>query len=116
VPFADAEPGTTGLELLLPLTLSRAREMQLPLRLALARITSDAARVLGLDAGHLRIGSAADVCIFDADAPVMISRATLRSQGRNTPFIGRELLGKVCATLVSGQVVYETSANDKTAR
>ncbi|OYW33824.1 MAG: dihydroorotase, partial [Methyloversatilis sp. 12-65-5] len=57
VPFAEAEPGTTGLELLLPLTLSWAREMQLPLRLALARITSDAARVLGLDAGHLRIGS-----------------------------------------------------------
>ncbi|MDP3873448.1 MAG: dihydroorotase [Methyloversatilis sp.] len=116
VPFAEAEPGTTGLELLLPLTLSWAREMHLPLPLALARITSDAARVLGLDAGHLRIGSAADVCIFDPDAPVMISRATLRSQGRNTPFIGRELLGKVCATLVSGQVVYETPANDKTAR
>ena len=107
VPFAEAEPGTTGLELLLPLTLAWAREMHLPLKLALARITSDAARVLGLNAGHLKVGGAADVCIFDADAPVRISRETLRSQGKNTPYLGRELPGRVSATLVSGQVVYE---------
>ena len=110
VPFAEAEPGTTGLELLLPLTLAWAREMHLPLKLALARITSDAARVLGLNAGHLKVGGAADVCIFDADAPVRISRETLRSQGKNTPYLGRELLGRVSATLVSGQVVYEAPA------
>jgi dihydroorotase len=113
VPFAEAEPGTTGLELLLPLTLSWARDMQLPLRLALARITSDAARVLGLDAGHLRVGAAADVCIFDPDLPQVLTRETLRSQGKNTPFIGRELLGRVSATLVSGQVVYEAAARGR---
>ncbi|WP_018412444.1 dihydroorotase [Methyloversatilis thermotolerans] len=110
VPFAEAEPGTTGLELLLPLTLAWAREMQLPLSLALARITSDAARVLGLDAGHLRVGSAADVCIFDPEAPLRITRESLRSQGKNTPWLGREVLGRVSATLVSGQVVYEAPA------
>jgi dihydroorotase len=113
VPFAEAEPGTTGLELLLPLTLSWAREMKLPLRLALSRITSDPARVLGLDAGHLKVGGVADVCIFDPDAPVMISRSTLRSLGKNTPYLGRELLGRVSATLVSGQVVYEGAARGR---
>jgi dihydroorotase len=65
VPFAEAEPGATGLELLLPLTLKWAAEMQLPLARALARITSDAARILGLAAGVLAPGAAADVCIFD---------------------------------------------------
>ena len=58
----------------------------------------------------LVVGGAADVCIFDADAPVRISRETLRSQGKNTPYLGRELLGRVSATLVSGQVVYEAPA------
>src|SRR5215831_19310903 len=108
LPFAESEAGATGLELLLPLTLKWAREAKLPLAIALSRITADPARVLGIDAGHLRVGAPADVCVFDPDASWTVERASLKSQGKNTPFLGIELAGKVRYTLVGGQVVYET--------
>lgn len=106
-PFSESEPGATGLELLLPLTLKWANEEKLPLATGLARITSDAARVMGIDAGHLSVGAEADVCIFDAQRWWKIEPASLSSQGKNTPFSGLELQGKVTHTLVSGQIAYE---------
>jgi dihydroorotase len=107
VPFAEAEPGATGLELLLPLTLKWAQEQKLALPAALAKLTSEPARVLGLKAGQLGIGAEADVCIFDPDAWWKVEASSLRSQGKNTPFLGLELPGRVRYTLVGGQVVHE---------
>jgi dihydroorotase len=107
VPFAEAEPGATGLELLLPLTLKWAHEDKVPLSAALARITAEPARVLGLDAGHLGAGADADVCVFDPDLRWVVEPAALRSQGKNTPYLGVELAGRVRYTLVGGQVVHE---------
>ena len=107
LPFAEAEPGATGLELLLPLTLKWAQEERLALPIAIARITSDPARVLGLAAGQLAPGADADVCVFDPEARWTVDPASLRSQGKNTPFLGLELSGKVRHTLVGGQIVYE---------
>ena len=107
LPFAESEPGATGLELLLPLTLKWAREDRLPVSAALARITSEPARVLGLNAGHLGVGADADVCVYDPDRNWVVEPSALRSQGKNTPFLGLELAGKVRYTLVGGQVVHE---------
>ena len=107
LPFAEAEPGATALELLLPLTLKWAREEKLPLSAALNRITAAPARVLGLDAGHLAPGADADVCVFDPELHWVVAPSALRSQGKNTPFLGLELSGKVRYTLVGGQVVHE---------
>jgi len=107
LPFGEAEVGATGVELLLPLTLKWAAECGFDLSRALARITSDPARILGIGAGQLAPGSAADICIFDPEKAWTIGPATLRSQGRNTPFIGHELKGRVRYTLVEGQVAYE---------
>ena len=107
LPFAEAEPGATALELLLPLTLKWAREEKLPLSAALDRITAAPARVLGLDAGHLAPGADADVCVFDPELHWVVAPSALRSQGKNTPFLGLELSGKVRYTLVGGQVVHE---------
>lgn len=109
-PFGEAEPGATGLELLLPLTLEWAQQMKLPLAQALSRVTSDAARVLGIDAGHLGTGAAADLCIFDATARFKVEPARLCSQGRNTPFSGRELPGVVRYTFVGGRLCHERPA------
>jgi dihydroorotase len=108
LPFAEAEAGATALELLLPLTLKWAQEEKMPLSAALARITSEPARVLGLEAGHLAAGADADVCVFDPDLHWLVEPTALRSQGKNTPFLGLELPGKVRYTLVNGQVVYES--------
>jgi dihydroorotase len=107
LPFAEAEPGATGLELLLPLTLKWAAESGIALPAALAKITSQAARVLNVDAGHLTAGHAADICIFDQERHWRVAPESLKSQGKNTPYTGLEVKGKVRYTLVDGQVVYE---------
>jgi dihydroorotase len=107
LPFAEAEPGATGLELLLPLTLKWAAEARVSLVDAIARITSRPAALLGLAPPSFTRGSAADVCVFDPAAAWKIGRETLRSQGKNTPFLGYEVLGRVRFTLVGGRVVQE---------
>lgn len=107
LPFALAEPGATGLELLLPLTLKWGLAQRLSLAATLARITSEPARVLGIDAGRLVVGAPADLVLFDPRASVRITPAALKSQGKNTPFLGAELDGGVRLTLVEGNVVYE---------
>ncbi len=109
LPFAEAEPGATGLELLLSLTLKWAAAEKVALSAALSRITVQPAAILGLDAGHLAVGQPADLCIFDPDAYWTVGPAALKSQGKNTPFLGLEIPGKVRATLVDGQVVYESA-------
>lgn len=107
LPFALAEPGATGLELLLPLTLKWGFAQRLGLAATLARITSEPARILGIDAGRLVVGAPADLVLFDPRASVRITPAALKSQGKNTPFLGAELDGVVRLTLVEGNVVYE---------
>jgi dihydroorotase len=107
LPFAESEPGATGLELLLPLTLKWAGEARVALPEALSRVTSRPAAILGVSAGDLAPGRDADVCIFDAEAHVKITPEFLKSQGKNTPYLGYELPGRVRYTLVGGKVVYE---------
>ena len=111
VPFGEAEPGVTALELLLPLTLKWAREAGIaPLR-ALACITSAAAGVLGacgeVPCGAIATGGAADLCVLDPAAHWVCGADTLVSQGTHTPFAGVELAGRVRATLVGGRVAFE---------
>jgi dihydroorotase len=107
LPFAEAEPGATGLELLLPLALKWGAAQNLPLAATLARITSDPARILGVSSGRLVLDAPADLAIFDPREPLRLSPEMLKSQGKNTPFIGYELVGRVRYTLVAGNVVYE---------
>ena len=111
VPFGEAEPGATGLELLLPLTLKWGAEMKLPLADTLARITADPARLLGIDGGTLSVGAPADVCIFDPMAEFRVSRDNLRSQGKNTPFLGYNLCGRVRYTLIDGFLAHDGNWN-----
>ena len=106
-PFAEAEIGATGLELLLPLTLKWAAQEKVSLLQAIGRITQMSAQILDIPAGGLSMNSDADLCVFDANEYWKISPATLKSQGKNTPFNGLELAGKVKLTLVHGQVVYQ---------
>jgi dihydroorotase len=107
LPFGEAEPGATALELLLPLTLKWASEHGVPLASAIARITSEPAKVIAGEFAGLAVGAPADVCVFDPDAWWKVERRALRSQGKNTPFMGLEVPGRVRCTLVAGQVVYE---------
>jgi dihydroorotase len=106
-PFAEAEAGATGLELLLPLTLKWAAEHKVPMIDAIARMNSAPAAILGIDAGHLSINANADICMFDPEHYWKIDAATLISQGKNSPFLGMEVAGKVRYTLLHGQTVHQ---------
>ena len=106
---SDHTPVATGLELLLALALKWADESvpeKQRLSAAIARITTDAARVAGLPAGQLGVGSAADLCIFDADTRWLVQASALASQGKHTPFLGYELQGQVRHTIVAGRPVF----------
>ncbi len=118
LPFGEATPGATGLELLLGLALHWGDKRKLSLGQTLARITSDPVRVLGAalgslgsSAGRLVEGGVADVCVFDPAARWPVRADTLVSQGKHTPFAfetsGFELMGQVHTTLVAGVVAYE---------
>jgi dihydroorotase len=61
---------------------------------------------LGLESGRISIGSPADIILFDADAPFVLDRTTLKSKSKNTPFDGQRMQGKVLKTFVSGQEVF----------
>ncbi|MBB2486602.1 dihydroorotase [Mitsuaria sp. WAJ17] len=118
VPFAEATPGATGLELLLSVALKWAEDEGLPLARALAVVSSEPVRVLGnalgslsASAGRLVEGGVADLCLFDAAARWAVEPAQLLSQGTHTPFAfeisGFELPGRVKTTLVAGTLAYE---------
>ena len=114
LPFAEAEPGATGLELLLSLALKWGSENGQSLLQTLAKITSAPVDVLGdslgslaASAGKLVEGGVADLCLFDPDARWIVRSGNLRSQGKHTPFGGYEVTGRVRCTLVAGAVAYE---------
>jgi dihydroorotase len=108
LPFAEAEAGATGLELLLPLMLKWAHQDKQALAEAVAKVTVNPAQILNIDAGHLSLGAAADICIFDPACEWKVEAAALKSQGKNTPFLDMALQGKVRYTLVNGQIVYQS--------
>jgi len=114
LPFAEAEAGATGLELLLSLALKWGQESGVGLARALAVLSSEPARVLSpalgtlqASVGQLVEGGVADICVFDPRADWQVQPGALRSQGKHTPFSGYELPGRVRWTLVGGQVAYE---------
>ncbi len=116
LPFAEAEAGATGLELLLGLACKWGMEDGAGLMRALAVVTSEPARVLGAalgafsgSAGRLREGGIADICVFDPAAEWAVTPSRLRSQGKHTPFSGHALPAQVRWTVVNGQVAYQAA-------
>ena len=114
LPFAEAEPGATGLELLWSLALKWGQDDQLDLARVLATLTSGPAKVLGTSlstlqgsVGHLAVGGVADLVLLSTDGHWAVADESLRSQGKHTPFSGYELPGRVRATLVGGHVAFE---------
>jgi dihydroorotase len=118
LPFGEASPGATGLELLLSLVLKWADECidksQRPLATAIAKITADPARLIASAGvqppGQLSSGAVADVCVFDPAARWTVHAKNLASQGKHTPFLGYELPGQVSTTIVAGHIAFERQA------
>jgi dihydroorotase len=118
LPFGEAEPGASGIELLLALALRWGEELGLPLGRTLARVSCDPVRVLGdalgslsSSAGRLVEGGVADLCLFDPEASWPVTPQSLCSQGKHTPFAfastGMAMRGRVVATLVAGTIAFD---------
>jgi dihydroorotase len=110
LPFAEAEAGATGLELLLPLALKWAKDNKASLTDAVAKITSQPASILNIEAGDLSINTNADIAIFNPNGEWKVDASTLKSQGKNTPFLGHTMLGQVQYTLLNGQLCFQNHA------
>lgn len=106
-PLGDTEPGISGLDTLLSLSLRLAEEGALPLTTIIERLTCGPAQILRLELGQLGVGATADVCVFDPEAEELLEPERLRSRGRNSPFIGWALPGRVTHTLREGRVIYQ---------
>lgn len=105
-PFPSTEPGISGLDTLLPLSLRLVDERLLDMTEMIRRLTHGPARILGLPYGTLAPGAVADVCIFDPEHTWQLDTNTMQSNGHNTPFLGWELKGRVTHTLLAGKLVY----------
>jgi dihydroorotase len=123
LPFAEATPGATGLELLLGLVFKWSRAQPSddglsPWMRTLRLLTSQPAAVLCAQAGEhadgvgrLLVGQAADLCVIDPAALWTVAASALQSQGKHTPFGGQELVGRVRWTLVGGHIAYQHKAD-----
>lgn len=106
-PFASTVPGASGLDTLLALGLALVEQDLLDLPTLVARLSLGPARLLGLPGGHLKVGASADLCIVDPTARRVLDSAEMLSRGHNSPFVGRELPGRVTHTLVNGTLAWQ---------
>ncbi|MDH5424368.1 MAG: dihydroorotase [Gammaproteobacteria bacterium] len=104
-PFPATEPGISGLETLLPLTLKLVTEGVLSWSQAIASLTSAPARILGIDKGHLSTGAVADLAIIDPDKDWTLETANINSLAKNTPFLGWNFEHQVKHTIISGRLI-----------
>ena len=110
----DAPFGIVGLETAAALTHSELvlKNVLTPLQMA-EKMSYNPAKVLRLDAGTITEGKDADLVIFDPDATYTIDKNTFVSKSKNTPFHGRKVTGRVDATIIGGDVVYQFQSEDK---
>lgn len=106
-PFQSSEPGISSIEALLPLSLRLVREGVLKMPDMLAKLSANPAKILGIEAGTLSVGSVADVCVFDPEAHWIMTPETLLSRGKNSPFAGWEMQGRVNYTLHKGVIAFQ---------
>jgi len=106
VEMAEAAPGMIGLELCVPLLLGLVREGVLPLSRLVDALTCAPARIAGLPPPRIRDGARADLVLVDPAARWTVDPARLLSKSRNTPFGGREVVGRVAMTVCEGRVVH----------
>ncbi len=106
VEFSNACFGIVGLETALPLTLKLVDEKVITLQKAVGLLTQQPCRVFNLDKGNLGIGKDADIVIFNPDTQYTIDPAKFKSRGKNSPYKGWRVKGKVLHTLVAGKTVY----------
>jgi dihydroorotase len=106
LPFAEASAGGAGLATLLAVTLAQVKAETLTMSQALALLTEKPAKWLGIEAGVLRRGAPADLCLFHPDQSWRVEAGKLPGKAQNTPFDGRALEGQILGTWKAGKRVF----------
>ena len=106
-PFALSEPGASTLDTFLPALLGLVDAHVLDLPTAMAAASWHPNRILGLPGGTLAVGAPADLCVFDPALQWTVTEQTLASQGKNNPWLRRQVRGRNQLTFVAGTVVYD---------
>ncbi|NOT83640.1 MAG: dihydroorotase [Methylococcaceae bacterium] len=114
--FPETAPGISALETLLPLMLKLVNEGVCSLSQGIAALTQKPAAIIRQPKGSLSIGACADICVFDPTATWQVTAQNWRSQGKNTPYWGQTLTGKVAHTLQSGEIIFSTTHNIRANR
>ena len=115
LPFAQAAFGGSGLETLLAIALELFHNEELSLLDVISKLTWSPARLLGLDAGQLRVGAPADLVLFDPYTAWKVRGDDFLSKSKNTPFDGRPVQGRVVRTAIDGRTVFENQCDASNA-
>ena len=107
LPYEQAASGAVALETLLPAALRLYHSDHLSLPQLFRALSLNPANRLGLPCGRLSEGAPADLILFDPNSPFLLDRFQLNSKSKNTPFDGQRMQGRVLATFVDGQKVYQ---------
>jgi len=111
-PFGEAQAGSIGLETLLAASLRLYHDGSLPLMRLIELLSTAPARIFGLEAGTLRPGALADLCLVDLDEPWVVSLDNLQSRARNSVFENAHFQGRVIKTMVGGKFVYQSTHDE----
>lgn len=105
-PFASTEAGISALETLLPLSLRLSQDGELPISTIISKLTQQPAAILGIEAGKLTVGEPADLCLFDENEDWQMNATMINSRGKNSPFLGWNMQGRVKHTVIAGRLLY----------
>ena len=106
LPFAQAATGAIGIETLLPLALEIYHNETLSLNKIIETLTINPSKILKINKGTLKVGSDADICIFDLNAPWVVKADKLKSKSKNTAIEDRKMQGRILMTFLNGELVF----------
>jgi dihydroorotase len=105
--FSEASPGLMGLELSFGLLLGLVKEGKVPLSRLLHAMSAGPARVIGIEPPALREGATAELALINPELVWQAKTSRIHSKSRNTPFLDRQITGRVVLTMAQGEIVYD---------
>ena len=107
-PFSNTQHGISSIEILLPLLMELVDLGLIDINTAISSVTSNPAKILGIDTGIIKKGYPADICIFKKQ-DWTFEKSKILSAGKNTPFIEKKFTTKVEKTICNGKIIYSSN-------
>tara|TARA_R110002110_G_scaffold65206_4_gene179929 strand:+ start:10893 stop:12155 length:1263 start_codon:yes stop_codon:yes gene_type:complete len=105
-PFAETLPGLSSIDTYLSLGISLVEKQKLDAATLVRALTANPASIFNLPAGCLTVGDEANICIVNPKAYWQVTSDSMQSAGKNSPFRGWELPGKIIHTIIQGDLIH----------